>query len=270
MAECRVPMRTGSPVLAATALAGALLFAPALSQGQPYGAAGAPGPWSDFATLTIRAADATGTRARADWYFERLGPGGDLSIHGSTSDGRTTARVEMLLVNERAWLVRGAALPPDGEIDLLDGAALSLQLVLRLLELAHPGGPASVSGEVTVQKSHLENVRVATRGAAGEFGPPSTLSGALKPLRPDGVSYRLVFEHGAGPTRQAGTFTGAWVRRAQPRTLGDGVDVSGYTLYELGPRSVPSGIVTIMGYGATQRPSPGTIAEVRRRYPAQP
>jgi hypothetical protein len=264
-------MSARPPILAAAALAGALLLAPVPARAQSYVAAGAPGAWSDFTTMTIRVADRAGAGTRSDWSFERLGPGGDLSILGRTSDGRTNARVEMLLVNERAWLVKGAALPPDGEIDLLDGAALTLQLVLRLLELAHPGGPASLGGEVAVErKTNPEGLRVATPSMSGAFGPPSTLSGVLKPAGPDGVAYRLAFDHGVGPARQAEAFTGTWGRLSRPRTLEDRADVSTFALYELGPRAVPSGIVTIMGYGAIERPSAPTIAEVRRRYPRLP
>ncbi len=264
-------MKAGRPMLAAAALAGALLLPPTPAHAQPYGAAGAPGPWSEFTTLTIRATDRTGTGARADWSFERLGPGGDLAMLGRAADRQSAAGVEMLLINERAWLVKGAALPPDGEIDLLDGASLSLQLVLRLLELAHPGGPASLGGEVTVDgKPNPVSIRVATPSTSGEFGPPSTLSGMLEPVGPDRVAYRLVFDHGAGPLRQAAAFTGTWTRLAQPRNLEDRADVTTFALYELRPRSVPSGIVTIMGYGAIRRPSAATIAEVRQRYPRLP
>lgn len=264
-------MRAGRPALAAAALAGALLLAPVASEAQPYRAASAPGPWSAFTTLTIRATDRAGTGARAEWSFERLGPGSDLNISGWTSEKGTTARVEMLLINERAWLVRGAPLPPDGEIDLLDGGALSLQLALRLLELARPSGPASLGREVTVERTTVpESIRVATPSTSGEFAPPSTLSGTLKPSGSDGVAYRLEFEHGAGAARQAATLTGTWVRLARPRTLDDGADVTTFSLYELGPRPVPSGIVTIMGYGATRRPSAASIGEVRRRYPRLP
>ncbi len=257
--------------LVSAALAVALLLFATPAPAQPYAAGGASGPWSDFTTLTIRTVDRTGSGARADWSFERLGPGRDLSILGSTANGGAAGRVEMLLINERAWLIKGAGPPPDGEIDLLDGASLSLQLVLRLLELAHPGGPASLGSNVAVHRKAIpDGIRVVTPSASGEFDPPNTLSGMLKPGGPDRVAYHLIFDHSAAAVRQSGTFTGAWARLAQPRTLEDRADVTTFALYELGPRPVPSGIVSIMGYGARRVRPAATIGDVRQRYPKLP
>ncbi len=90
------------------------------------------------------------------------------------------------------------------------------------------------------------------------------------PGDPDGVAYRLAFDHGAGPARQAAAFASTWGRLARPLTLEDRTDVGTVALYELGPRAVPSGIVTILGHGATRRPRAPTIGEVGRRYPRLP
>lgn len=257
-------------LLAATWLAGLLSAIPGVGA-ETRPSPESPRPWFAFTTVTIAGAALSGDRARAEWAFERLAPNEDVRISGQRADRPTPVRTEMLLVNGRAWLVRGIEPREGAEIDALDEPVLTLQLVLRLLEMAQPAGPRSVGRATKVEvTSKQEGIHMSTPSASGDFGPPLIVTGTLRPAGPERVAYRLSLRYQLGGARRAASFEGVWARSSAPATLADDFDVSAFAVYELGPRRLDRQSGTIVDYGATKTSGSPTLGEIRKRYPKQP
>ncbi|HET7875052.1 MAG TPA: hypothetical protein VFN71_05960 [Methylomirabilota bacterium] len=248
------------------AVTGALLWAvaPARAAAQP-----AASPWQEFTQMTVAGTPLDGSASRFEMSFEVVGPARDVKILASRLPPGEPARAEMLLIHNRVWLVRGVEPAKDAEIDLLDEQVLTLQLVLRLLELGHPAGPAAVRESVAVNvRAAAERISVSTSSAGGEFGPPIAVRGRLAPAGAHSVAYRLDFAYGS-PSRST-SFKGVWTRLGPTSAMRDDTDVSAYAVYVLGPRRVERGGGVILDYGATRAPGAATLGEIRTRYPAAP
>jgi len=91
-------------------------------------------------------------------------------------------------------LTRGLTLDPEYRMDTLDEAALWLQLVIRILDRAFPGGPTSVVGSQPIKATHdTKGIHVNTSGATGDFSPPWKATGKANRKDNSTVDFDLNF-----------------------------------------------------------------------------
>lgn len=141
----------------------------------------------------------------ASWELYRC-TCGDLLVHSELSAPGDVEKGETLLVMGRAVLSRGFG---DQQAELgasLDAPALMMQLALRLLERAEPGGPGRIGGvtEVDVEDT-INPILLESYSAAGGFQAPWSLEGEIAPAGVDQRRFdlRFHFTAGAGSAAQA-------------------------------------------------------------------
>lgn len=165
-------------------------------------------------TATTRWADPTrvkldvefpGDGYHANWELYRCACG-DLLVHSELNVPGDVEKGETLLVAGRAVLSRGFG---ERQAELgasLDAPALMMQLALRLLERAEPGGPGQVSEVTRVDlEEKIAPILLDTQTATGGFQAPWSLEGEIAPVGPEQRRFDLHFHFtaGAGSAAQA-------------------------------------------------------------------
>ena len=141
----------------------------------------------------------------ASWDLYRCDCG-DLLVHSELNVPGEVEKGETLLVGRRAVLSRGFG---EHQAELgasLDAPALMMQLALRLLERAEPGGPGQVTGVTEVDLEDTVNpIYLDTQTAAGGFQTPWSLDGEIAPVGKTQRRFDLHFHFtaGAGSAAQA-------------------------------------------------------------------
>lgn len=117
----------------------------------------------------------------ANWALFRCSCG-DLLVHSDLAIPGETEKGETLMVARRAVLSRGYGEYQEELGSSLDAPALMMQLALRLLERAEPGGPSKVDSETKVDLTEeLMNIMLDTGTAVGGFQAPWGVKGKLAP-----------------------------------------------------------------------------------------
>ena len=136
--------------------------------------------WSDPSHVIL---DVTfpGDGYRANWELFRCDCG-DLLVHSELAVPGEAEKGETMMVARRAVLSRGYGEYQEEMGSSMDAPALMMQLALRLLERAEPGGPSKVTAETSVDLTEeLMNIMLDTGTAAGGFQAPWSVSGKLAP-----------------------------------------------------------------------------------------
>jgi len=161
--------------------------------------------WADPAYVKL-GVDFPGDGYHADWELFRC-ECGDLLVRSELNMPGEVEAGETLLVAGRAVLSRGFAREPELGSSL-DAPALMMQLALRLLERAEPGGPASITEareiEVLEETSPIE---LQSYSAVGGFSAPWALKASIEPAGETRRQFDLHFEFsvGAGSDVQRGS-----------------------------------------------------------------
>jgi hypothetical protein len=136
----------------------------------------------------------------ASWDLYRCDCG-DLLVRSELNVPDEAVQGDLLLVGGRAVLSRGFGKYADEAAASLDAAALMMQLALRLLERAEPGGPSRVTGETAVQlEDAINHINLDTGTAMGGFQAPWAIEGSLAPQGVEGRRFDLDFSFTApGP-----------------------------------------------------------------------
>ncbi len=170
----------------------ACLFAPT-AHGQPIGPSV---QWKDPSEVQLQV-DFPGDGYRAEWQLFRCACG-DLLIRTELSEPGEQVHGDIALVGNRAVLTRGFD-EDAAELVSVDAPALMMQLTLRLLERAEPGGPAAVTGRRAVAVDDPVNyINLDTGAAVGGFPAPWSLSGSLWPVAETGRRFDLNFVFNTG------------------------------------------------------------------------
>jgi hypothetical protein len=152
--------------------------------------------WKDPSSVQLEV-DFPGNGYHASWDLHRCACG-DLLIRSELSTPEGVAQGEILLVANRAVLVRGYSADDAAEISF-DAPALMMQLTLRLLERAEPAGPSAISDRRQVDVEDAINyINLDTGAAAGGFPPPWRVQGAIWPQAETQRRFDLVFSFNAG------------------------------------------------------------------------
>jgi len=160
--------------------------------------------WADPSHVKL-GVEFPGDGYHADWELFRC-ECGDLLVRSELNMPGEVEAGETLLVGGRAVLSRGFASEPELGSSL-DAPALMMQLALRLLERAEPGGPAKITEaraiEVLEETSPIE---LESYSAVGGFKAPWALKASIEPVGEARRRFDLHFEFtvGAGSEVQRG------------------------------------------------------------------
>jgi hypothetical protein len=142
----------------------------------------------------------------AQWELFRCDCG-DLLVRSELNVPGDVEAGESLLVGGRAVLSRGFA--GDAELgSSLDAPALMMQLALRLLERAAPGGPAAIEAAANIDVTEKDSpIMLQSYSATGGFQTPWSVRGRIAPEDQTRRRFDLTFEFrvGAGSAAQQGT-----------------------------------------------------------------
>jgi len=161
--------------------------------------------WADPSHVKL-GVEFPGEGYHADWELFRC-ECGDLLVRSELNVPGEVEAGETLLVGGRAVLSRGFA----GAAELgssLDAPALMMQLALRLLERAEPGGPVEITEAREVEVlEETSPIQLESYSAVGGFRAPWALRGSIEPAGEDRRRFDLRFEFtvGAGSEVQRGT-----------------------------------------------------------------
>lgn len=118
----------------------------------------------------------------ANWELYRCDCG-DLLVQSELNIPGEAEKGETLMVGRRAVLSRGFGEHQEEMGSSLDAPALMMQLALRLLERAEPGGPSKVTAETQVDiTEQIMNIMLDTGTAAGGFQAPWGVKGRIAPV----------------------------------------------------------------------------------------
>src|ERR1700722_840817 len=197
-----------------------------------------------------------------------IGANGDARVTVDTREGSSHTKGTIILIAGRWMLTQGFAPTPGAEIDEMDAAALSTQLVMKLLEAGLPNGPPTPGSPQHVSFSERTTaLQVATTSASGEYGAPWSIDGTVSVKAPGAqATYRLRFtfsnEGHAATINLAGTVADD---ATPPVSFPDSMTLSDWTIHKIGPyqQQLPDG--TRYDYGARpQTPKATTVGELRK------
>jgi hypothetical protein len=158
--------------------------------------------WKDpsFVDLDVKF---PGDGYQASWKLYRCDCG-DLMIQSELSVPGEVVRGDILLVDNRAILLRGFD-PDSAELVSIDAPALMMQLALRLLERAQPAGPAAVTERQDVLiEDKINLIHLQSGAAVGGFPAPWTVKGSVWPQGDTERRFELLFSFTASGTEGAG------------------------------------------------------------------
>ena len=137
--------------------------------------------WNDPSRVSLNI-EFPGDGYHAAWDLYRCACG-DLLVHSELDLPDETEKGETLLVGGRAVLYRGFTGHESEYGASLDAPALMMQLALRLLERAEPGGPSHVTAVTDVDvEDRINHINLDTGTAVGGFQAPWSIKGKLEPL----------------------------------------------------------------------------------------
>jgi len=208
----------------------------------------------------------TGRPGSASSHFE-IAPNGDARIAVELRDDGTHTSGTILLIGGQWMLTQGFASKGGSEIEALDAAALSSQLVIVLLTAALPGGrPAPGPPQHVRFAEKAKPIRIATASKSAEYHAPWTVTGSVTvPQAAAPASYQLSFTYSEEGAARTLDFAGSVANDKSPLDLPDSMKLTGWKVSSLDttPESSPSG--TQPGAGAHQPPPKvATLGELRQ------
>lgn len=248
-----------------------LASASALQQQPCSDPCGVPTPWQDFNGLTVKVVTA-GHPGYQQWQGKFDQTADDLQIDVETSQASSIVKGKILMIGGRVMAAQGAIAQPGYEMDALDAAVLSWQLVTKILGRAFPDGPASVKSAQDVDYSDSKvGIKIATQSAGGMIQAPWRVTGKLNRLKTDAVQFDLTLTSPSpGDSNKQNTVTFSGSLFTSPNTkIDDQLSLEGWAVFSVGPQSRKEGNSTILDYGASpEMTSFRTVADVRKKIEA--
>ena len=207
-----------------------------------------------------------GQKGSADTRLE-VASNGDARVTVDLSDDSSRTKGTILLIAGRWMLTQGFTPKPGEEIDVLDAAALSSQLVVALLSAALPKGPPAPGPPQHVLFSEkTKPIRVSTQSASGDYNPPWRVEGTVTvPATAAPATYHLSFTFSAEGQPVKLDLAGSIGTPSPPISFPDSMTLAGWAIHKIGPyqEQLPDG--TKLDYGARpQSPKAATIGELRK------
>jgi hypothetical protein len=192
--------------------------------------------WRDLNAIALQVSF-PGSPGYAEWdgTFDKMS--NDFRLDTELFDGAQLRKGTILMVGGLAMAVQGEMVKPGLEPRLLDGAALSQQLVYRLLDTALPEGPAGVDGVTQIEYASADDgMHLATTTTEGIITAPWRVTGKVKRLDSATIEYDLQLASG-GPSVLADSddnynphLTGRLSRQAVA-TLDGSMSLAGWKTY---------------------------------------
>ncbi|MFN7753533.1 MAG: hypothetical protein ACK5TE_14830 [Pseudomonadota bacterium] len=205
---------------------------------------------------------------KARWQFERS-TANDIRVVIDEQRKAGPQRGTLLLIGQKALLTRSLQLArPGSALPAIDGPALLLNLTLRMLERAVPGGPQSLRGERVVKVADPSvAIVVDTPTAQGLFLAPWTLTGKVRPTA-EGVAFDFVLRSrsrtdpdGFHSTALRGTWQ---LDDRAPPAFGDDLSLEGWQLHSIQPAPGDARSPSPPLWLAVPRPGFQTLGELRQ------
>jgi hypothetical protein len=235
------------------------------------GPCGEPTAWQDFNRFTLRVTTPTAA-AYSQWKGDIDEATNDIQVVVEQSEGRSVVNGMILMIGGRVMAIQGPIAQPGYEIDALDGFALQLQLVMKLLGRAYPRGPASTKTIQDVDYSDdATGVEIATQSASGTIQAPWRIVGKLKHVESDSIDFDLTLT--SRNARESSKeiivrFSGV-LSSSTNSQIDDNLNLDGWKLFDVGPQSRKQGDSTTIDYSAAPEPTKyKTVAEVRKALQA--
>jgi len=204
----------------------------------------------------------------AQWRFQRSA-GGDILLDLEESRRGRMRAGSLMLVANGALLARDVPLERGRELDGFNGPLLMLQLALRVLERAAPGGPESVKRDMKIELTEPEKpVKVTGVGADGEFFAPWSARGILGPAADGQIRFELEFDstsRAGGATAYRTSIAGIWQNASPPVQLPDTMALRGWRVFQLKPAVRAAGATNASGLATSAPMAFPNLGEVRRR-----
>jgi hypothetical protein len=205
--------------------------------------------WFNPTRVTLR----SGVLLHADYSLVTFtnSANGDVRIEVASAFAGKSEKGEMIVVGGKILLAKDLEFSPGAEIDTLDGPTLEVQLLLKLLSKAVPGGPSQARlSQVVALKQQNEPIEVSTRSASGTYPVPWSLNGSLKREGSNRLAFTLTFTflQAPGPI----SFAGTWEKASVAPVLPDSMSVVGWRAFKIGPYSKQDSHGTIFDYGAQE------------------
>jgi hypothetical protein len=247
----RLDQRQSSAVRALALLALTLAALPAAAHLAEGSAAWAP---NDIRVLRSE----TGRPGSTSTHFE-IAANGDARIAIEQHDEGAHISGTILLIGGRWVLSQGFASRAGKEIEALDAAALSSQLVIVLLTAALPGGPPAPGPPQHVRFAEkVQPIRIATASTSAEYRAPWTVTGSVSvPEAGAPASYQLSFTYSEEGAARTLDFSGSVANDKSPLDLPDSMRLAGWKIRRIG---------TTPDSGAhPAAPRAATLGELRQR-----
>ncbi len=246
------------PVIRLSAAALLSAIAPVVAQGEAL-AAWAPND------ISVSQSE-PGQEGIASTHFE-VAPNGDARIAIDRRGASTHTTGTILLIGGRWMLTQGFAASGGKEIESLDLAALSSQLVIVLLTAALPEGPPAPGPPQHVRFAEKTNpIRIATASASAEYRAPWTVAGTVAvPGAGAAANYQLSFTYSDQGVSRTIAFAGSAGNAKSPVDFPDSMKLSGWKIRAL-PQS-PESALTAVQPDSQARPAPpkaATLGELRQ------
>lgn len=183
---------------------------------------------------------------RGGWTFE-IASNGDLFLHKNETSEGISATGDIIMLSSGVMLVRNLALQEHWELKALDGPALSMQLAVKLLHLAFPRGPDTVSARSEIQLGEADRgILVSTPSSDGHVLAPWTAQGWAARHADGAVDFDLTVRarrSAEGGGQHVIPLKGSWKHDPVPVpvTLDDAMPLSDWRLYVIAPLAEPFG-----------------------------
>ena len=188
------------------------------------------------------------SRQHLEWFIYESG---DVLIKKNEHYNGINSLGKIGIVSGRKMITNGLELQKGYEIDAVDGPALMMQLLIRLLDEGRPEGPRTVKTNVDINHMETTNsIRVATTAASGEFGVPWKVNGSLSPGKGGAIEYELDFISEVSSGNYRLIMSGRWQIEKTLKSLDDSMSLVGWKIYEIGPIKKVYDGGTIFDYGA--------------------
>ena len=185
-------------------------------------------------------------------YAFELTPDSDLRVGIESREATGT-----LMLISGILLSKDLPIQAGYEVDAIDGPALTMQLVNKLLAFAAGVQPSKVRTRRVIDvKEPAVAIRVATTSAEGEYSAPWRLKGSLSPSSRESIAFDLTFSFKARAAEEyTMVFTGRWERRSSPPLFPDSLSLKGWRVFTFGISERSDSQGTAIDYGAAPSPA---------------
>ena len=219
--------------------------------------------WSEMNHLSLHVTTAdTGDYQQFDY---EITPQHDLRLRVEDHVKGEATRGSLMLIGDRALLVKDLPLEPGAEVDAIDSPALVLQVIEKLLA-ASGKSPREIHGKLPLDVNETAwDLSVSTASAEAEYPAPWTLRGSVEAKTDGAIAFDFVHAFRTEDVPVEIHYRGVWQKASKPVAFDDATPLTGWRAFSFGPLTHGDGHGgTIYDFGATAiDPAPKTLKALR-------